>query len=272
MDIKKYNDYIASTILFLCVFAALSFFIMFGMKSCNNSSTPRYAMYTVQVDSMGVMTAESQRMTDSLIHVIEQHEHILNDKYQYILEQRSNVEDYLTWGGILLTIILSIFGFFGYRSLHSIEDRIKESVSSDANQKATEKADEISCKKFNEYKTETKQDIDTWKNQTKDFLKDDLTNKVKGITRQKGFKAAIQEQLEDAYSQRISERLHQIEEFEQRIASVESEVKGYSSKINILSERLEQPQRRRRSLADPITMSALEAVVKASDDSDSENS
>lgn len=270
MDIKKYNDYIASTILFLCVVAALTFFIMMGMKSRNSTASVHYVDYTIQVDNIGKMTAESQRITDSLILVIEQHEHLLNDKYQYVLEQRSNVEDYLTWCGFLLTIVLSVFGFFGYRSLHGIEDRIKDSVGAAANQKAAEKADEVSRQKFNEYKSESKQDIVTWKDETKGFLKEDLTNKVKSLTRQQGFKTAIQEQMEDAYSQKISERLHQIDVFEQRVASIESELKENSLKVNRLSERIDRPQMRRRSLAELLVNTNSESAACVSEYSNSE--
>lgn len=265
MDIKKYNEFVASTILGFCVVAVVTFFIIFAVKKCKESEPVQQVCYTISVDSTSVMSPSMKMMADSLMVAIERHDHLISDKYQYILEQRSNVEDYLTFGGIFLTIILSVFGFFGYKSLQGIEDRIKDSVGAEANRKASEKAEAVSNQKFNDYKANTNQDIDRWKSETKDFLNEHLDNKVKGITRQRGFKSAVQEQLEDAYNQKITERLQPIETFAEKLSALESEVEKISIKVNQQNERINLPIRRRRSLVDPLTTSTVDAKVGTSD-------
>ena len=61
--------------------------------------------------------------TDSLIQVINRHEHILEDRYNAILEEKYNTQQYWTIAGILTTIVISILGFFGYKSFKVIETK-----------------------------------------------------------------------------------------------------------------------------------------------------
>lgn len=61
--------------------------------------------------------------TDSLIQVINRHEHIIEDRYNAILEEKYETQKYWTIAGILTTIVISILGFFGYKSFNDIESK-----------------------------------------------------------------------------------------------------------------------------------------------------
>lgn len=61
--------------------------------------------------------------TDSLIQVINKHEHVIEDRYNAILEEKYNTQQYWTIAGILTTIVISLLGFFGYKSFKDIETK-----------------------------------------------------------------------------------------------------------------------------------------------------
>lgn len=61
--------------------------------------------------------------TDSLIQVINKHEHVIEDRYSAILEEKYNTQQYWTIAGILTTIVITILGFFGYKSFKDIETK-----------------------------------------------------------------------------------------------------------------------------------------------------
>ena len=114
----------AAWILFLCiVVAAISVaFFSFDRAILDEEKEVKIS-YVFQTDTLGTVTPQSRALADSVLYEMSKHEQRIADKYEYIIEQRSNIEDYLTWGGILLTVVISIFGFFGYKSLHDIQER-----------------------------------------------------------------------------------------------------------------------------------------------------
>ena len=142
--------------------------------------------YTIKVDSAGNVTPAAQLQVDSMISTIKQHEHLIQDRYDYVLEQRENSQDYLTVGGIFVTVILSIFGFFGYKSFKSIEEDAKSSakkIAADkaeeiANEKATDVATKLNNRLNNELKIEQQKAL-------RDFKKEDIPDMVSRAVEQK---------------------------------------------------------------------------------------
>ena len=142
--------------------------------------------YTIKVDSAGNVTPAAQLQVDSMISTIKQHEHLIQDRYDYVLEQRENSQDYLTVGGIFVTVILSIFGFFGYKSFKSIEEDAKSSakkIAADkaeeiANEKATDVATKLNNRLNNELKKEQQKAL-------QDFKKEDIPDMVSRAVEQK---------------------------------------------------------------------------------------
>lgn len=91
-----------------------------------NHHTTHHYTYSVCVDSLGVVTPESKAIADSIVNEIQKQGKIFEDKYQYFIEQKSNTQDILTIGSVVLGIIISLVGFFGYSTMQAIEDRAKK--------------------------------------------------------------------------------------------------------------------------------------------------
>lgn len=58
--------------------------------------------------------------TDSLIQVINKHEHVLEDRYNAILEEKQDAQRYWSIAGVVASIIIAVFGVFGYKSFKKI--------------------------------------------------------------------------------------------------------------------------------------------------------
>lgn len=132
------NEIAATVILTLSAICIVVAIVIFALGSKHEVVKHEYT-YTIKVDSTGNVTPASQKQVDSIISTIKRHEHLIEDRYNYVLEQREDSQNYLTVGGIFVTVILSIFGFFGYKSFRNIEEDAKAS----AKKIATDKAEEI---------------------------------------------------------------------------------------------------------------------------------
>lgn len=167
---KLFNEIVATLILLLCVAGAIIAFLIYGNMQ-NRETIQHEYVYTIRVDSAGVVTKESQAQIDFLVATIKEHEHAIKDRYEYILEQRETSENFLTIGGIFVTIVLSIFGFFGYKSFKSIEEDAKaqakktaeDTTEKIAEEKATTVATKLNNKLNNELKKEQKETLQSLK-------------------------------------------------------------------------------------------------------------
>lgn len=183
--LKIFNEIAATVILILCVAGAIFTFLIFG-HTTNRETVQHEYVYTIRVDSTGVVTKESQAQIDSVKASIKEHEHAIKDRYEYLLEQRENAENFLTIGGIFVTIVLSVFGFFGYKSFKSIEEEAKERakmIAEDttekiAEEKATNVATKLNTKLNNELKKEQKDTL-------RSFKKEDIPDMVTRAVEQK---------------------------------------------------------------------------------------
>lgn len=180
-----YNEIAATILLFFCAVSVVVAIVIFAIGSKREVVKHEYT-YTIKVDSAGNVTPAAQLQVDSMISTIKQHEHLIQDRYDYVLEQRENSQDYLTVGGIFVTVILSIFGFFGYKSFKSIEEDAKSSakkIAADkaeeiANEKATDVATKLNNRLNNELKIEQQKAL-------RDFKKEDIPDMVSRAVEQK---------------------------------------------------------------------------------------
>lgn len=183
--LKIFNEIAATVILILCVAGAIIAFLIYG-HTTNRETVQHEYVYTIRVDSTGVVTKESLAQIDSVKASIKEHEHAIEDRYEYLLEQRENAENFLTIGGIFVTIVLSVFGFFGYKSFKSIEEEAKErakKIAEDttekiAEEKATNVATKLNTKLNNELKKEQKETL-------RSFKKEDIPDMVTKAVEQK---------------------------------------------------------------------------------------
>lgn len=80
----------------------------------------------VESDKMLGSNYISKEEADSLIGVMKRQERMLEDKYQYALDQKMNEDRYFSIGTFVVGVVISVFGFFGFKSLKSIEEKAKE--------------------------------------------------------------------------------------------------------------------------------------------------
>ena len=117
----------------LCAIAFITALFFYG-SSFKHYTNNVVIEYIISTDSLGVVSAESKELADSLISELQKHERMLEDKYQYFIEQQSNTQDLFTIGGILLGVIVSLVGFFGYSTMQSIEEKANVEAKNAADQ------------------------------------------------------------------------------------------------------------------------------------------
>lgn len=118
---KKDLDKLAGWILAACVVVALAVTVIVALKYPAAKQTYQIEL-TIKTDSTGALTSESLALMDSVLHVVDNQNSILQGKYKALAERESDNQGLMTIGGVLVTIIASILGFFGFRSFQSIEE------------------------------------------------------------------------------------------------------------------------------------------------------
>lgn len=235
--LKIINEIAATIVLLLCVLGAIIAFHIYGTTK-NRETVQHEYVYTIRVDSTGVITKECQAQIDSVVTTVKEHEQAINDRYGYILEQRENSESYLTIGGIFVTIVLSVFGFFGYKSFKSIEEDAKaqaKKIAEDttekiAEEKATTVATKLNNKLNNELKKEQKETLRTFK---KENIPDMVTKAV-----------------EQKFGTIVGTKMSTVEEVIGRLSEIEKDIMQLK-KAKDEVELVKKPTRNRRpSLAD----------------------
>ena len=120
---------------FLNICAAVVIFLCFGglvllAWQCFKSNPPQThrIVLTVSPDSV-YDDAKFAYYTDSLINVINQHEHVIADRYEAFLEDKADTQKFWSMAGVLVSFILGVAGFFGFKSIKDIERNCTETVS-----------------------------------------------------------------------------------------------------------------------------------------------
>lgn len=117
---STFLNYMAGVIVAICIIGIVYGSVIYLTQSRN---VQKYQIVlTVSPDSI-YNDNKFSYYTDSLIQVINRHEHILEDRYNAILEEKYNTQQYWTIAGILTTIVISILGFFCYKSFKDIETK-----------------------------------------------------------------------------------------------------------------------------------------------------
>lgn len=251
----------AAWILFLCIVVAAVTVAFFSLdRAILDEEKEVKISYVFQTDTLGTVTPQSRALADSVLYEMSKHEQRIADKYEYIIEQRSNIEDYLTWGGILLTVVISIFGFFGYKSLHDIQERILKHVEPSAQKAAEDKAEKICRSKHDAYVTRTKAKIEAWKTKTEttiysyqsdkfSSLEKDLTENIgRNIARQKQIlEEQIRTRVKEEYDQNFADKAQEIKNNSDIIDSLQADITTLKSRIDEVEEKIETTSRERQN-------------------------
>lgn len=186
-------------LLFLCAVALLVGLVIYaaGMKHTTNRAE---ITFVIKTDTDGDVTSESKALADFVIEVISKEEHILSDKYQYVIEQQAKTQDFLAIGGILIGIIVSIVGFFGYDKMQAIEEKAHDIATNSAKQAFSEELKVLQEKHNLEYLEKT-------------------------------VKPHVNKQVEESIASFIGEKASQIDNIEQKVNVLEPAVSELSRRV-----------------------------------------
>ena len=230
-------DKFALVVLVGVIITALVLICMFGYsRYIKDPVQPNVVSIVIEVDTTGVISPKTRIETDKIISTFEAHEHLLKDKYEHILQQKEDIKDYFTWGGMLITIVLSIFGFFGFRSLQSIDERVINWVTPKASEKATQSAEQLINARLNGYFDNADKRLDNsekyheeritnFENKTAQNIEMTLTGKINKqfATINKDIMPAAEEALGVVFNKTFADRLSDIESNSQDIKQLQQD-------------------------------------------------
>lgn len=125
---KTYEDYWLTTILGVLIvglFVCVTVFIVSTI--IKQRPIVEHHIYVCEKrDSVGDTVVYGKAALDSLVMCVAAHDRDLAEKYQYAIEVRSN-EDYArSFVVIVVGALISVLGFFGYKSFKDIKEHGKE--------------------------------------------------------------------------------------------------------------------------------------------------
>lgn len=189
-------------------------------RASNNNPDVHRVIITTDVlpDSLKAYNYMSREQADSLVEVVRNYDEQLTQKYQYLVEQKEQDSQVFYWGSLIVGIVIAVFGWFGFQSFTTIEDKAKS------------KADEVA-------KNVARRTA--W-NETKAFLKDQGTNQIKAAAKENLQKDAVEKtktQVVNELNTIIDNRLKQfqsskkVEDLEKRLEQLENSYKPEIEKI-----------------------------------------
>ena len=129
---KKYEDYWLTTILGIFVLGVIVCSVIFFIVSvCRYQPVVEHHVYiTERTDSTNMEVAYLKTGIDSLVNVVQEHDRLMSEKYQYAIEERCSEDSAKSFVVIVIGVLISILGFFGYKSFKDVRER-GEKISKD---------------------------------------------------------------------------------------------------------------------------------------------
>ena len=206
---------LAGWILASCVTVALAVIVIVVAKYPVARQTYNIEL-TVKTDSMGCLTSQSRALMDSLVNVVSNQNNILKGKYEALVEHESDNQGLLTIGGLLVTIIVSILGFFGFRSFQSIEEK----AIANAQGAAKKKLDDEMGAEIDRVKRALETEI------VKRF-EEDIKPDVK---------TEVERSIYETYNADLSAKINFINDKGQEIISLRKDVEGLKKKLSEIQD------------------------------------
>lgn len=121
---ERKNNYYASFILVVCSLALVG--ILFVRSYTPHVKYEHKVTFVVCCDSSAHNTPMvTTAVVDSLKEIIEHHERVLNEQYQSLIEKKQEDNNWLSISSIIVGIVISVLGFFGFKNFQSIEEKAK---------------------------------------------------------------------------------------------------------------------------------------------------
>lgn len=111
-----------------CILAILVMLVAFAINNSDNFKENRIELVLCEPIQVQDSVQYNKEAIDSLVRIIFKHEQQIADRYQYFLEQKEDDETLYSYGAILVGVVISLFGFFGYKSINNIEERAMNEV------------------------------------------------------------------------------------------------------------------------------------------------
>ena len=227
MDNKTFFERTGGILIVICVIALLGAFFFSCMLFVKSNVQDVNVQIAMPVDSTGVISAEALQQAEELKAELVRHEQLLEDRYKHVLEQKENMNDMLTIGGMFLTIVLALFGFFGYKSISSIEEKVKKVAKEAAEETAKE---------------ETKTKFESFASKTTESITADLGQKMKESVDKEiaEAKKVSKEQLEAYVREQVGDVNNKVKDAEDRWNGIAASVGNLDEKYAALDDKVKR--------------------------------
>lgn len=230
---KRLNEVLASLLLFLC-FGALIYALVCVLPARMPKTELHKFQYVITVDSTGMMSDMARRQADSLIIAVKHHERQIAQHYDYVLQQQEDSQTWLSFGGIVLSIVISVFGFFGFKNYKSIEEKAVE-VAEDA-------AGKMAQSTFNEYKEDTT-------NAMKKRIKTLFFNETH--KQEKTLRTVIDEQIRIKYSDNTLCKKDDIVSYSESVEELKRTISQLQKRIDDIETKVQKNKENKRRILRP---------------------
>ena len=235
MDNKTLNQNIASILIGLCVVALLGVAGFAFFQSKTKALQPIEVKVIVPVDSTGAMTAETMLKIEELKTELTRHEQLLEDRYKHVLEQKEDMNDLWSVGSMFLAVVLGLFGFFGYKSMSSIEEKVQKEAERVAKDKLQATAEQVRADVVEGMKEQVDAAVDKSMADYKSAAK-------------KQIDATIHEKVKDSI-QKVNDMTGTVSDLSESIGNLDGKVVKLKERLDAIEANDAKPKRGRRTLA-----------------------
>ena len=128
---KDWVRIISFGIIGLCVIMLFGLLGTMVWRATNNNPDIYRVIITTDSypDSLTAYSYMNYEQADSLIKAVKKYDEQLTRKYQYLVEQKEQDSQVFYWGSLIVGIVIAVFGWFGFQSFTTIEDKAKSKAS-----------------------------------------------------------------------------------------------------------------------------------------------
>ena len=171
--IDKWATWIIGICIVLLIFGAGCFVVSKTILA------PKVVQLEIKIipDSVSVEATYSKREVDSLIIVTKTKMESYDHYFQTETLQKKQEEDYKSLGALLLSVIVGLGGFFGFKSFKDIKDRGEQTAKEVASEKASRLAVKVAEKTAEKYLSSKLPEV--VQKQFEESFKDTTINSIK---------------------------------------------------------------------------------------------
>lgn len=130
-DIHQNKDCVRTVsyiIIAVCIILLLGLLGLMAFRATKNNPEVYRVIATSDIcpDSLKTYSYVNYEQLDSLINAVVDYDAQLTQKYQYLVEQKEQDSQVFYWGSLIVGIVVAVFGWFGFQSFTTIEDKAKK--------------------------------------------------------------------------------------------------------------------------------------------------